>query len=170
MPVITSIGRYPKTKRKKDWYKGPNNLIDLLIFIHSRITSYLKWIMDFYVWLNKNPPLVWIHKFNWSKLGDHMSWISCGYGLKIWPMVIWITGAILVFAYVYNNYNGIARDLGNTSLIDSLYFSTFALAGRTPPDNIHPVGLWRYIVLLENLLGYLFLALFVVVLGRKVVR
>jgi hypothetical protein len=53
--------------------------------------------------------------FNWSKMWDHLSWISCGYGLKIWPMLVWITGAILIFAYVYNAHNGIAKDIGNTS-------------------------------------------------------
>jgi uncharacterized protein YjbI with pentapeptide repeats len=158
------------SQSRKDWYKGPNRLIDLLILIHNKIISYLQWIMDFYAWLNKVPPLIWIHKFNWSKLGDHLSWISCGYGLKIWPMVVWITATILIFAWAYYTHGGIARDTGNTSLIDSLYFSTFALAGRTPLDNIHPNGPWMYVVLLENLIGYVFLALFVVVLGRKVVR
>ena len=162
------------SQSKKNWYKIPNRLIDLLILIHSEIISHLIYLMDPFVWLNKHRPFIWIHNFihnfNWSKLGDHLSWISCGYGLKIWPMVIWITGAILIFAYVYNSYGGIVRDVGNTSPIDSFYFSIFALAGRTPPDNIHPVGLWRHVALLENLLGYVFLALFVVVLGRKVVR
>jgi len=126
--------------------------------------------MDFYIWLNNTFLFIWIHKFNWSKLADHMSWISCGYGLKLWPMVIWITGAILIFAFFFNAGGGIVRDSGNATSIDSLYFSIFALAGRSPPDNLHPEGLWRYVALLENLLGYVFLALFVVVLGRKVVR
>jgi hypothetical protein len=160
------------SQSRKDWYKGPNRFIDLLIYIHNEIISYLIYLMDPIVWLSNHRPFIWIHNFNWSKMEDHLSWISCGYGLKIWPMVVWITGTVLVFAYVYYSHGGIVRGTGNTSFIDSLYFSTFALAGRTPLDNIHPNpnGPWMYVALLENLLGYVFLALFVVVLGRKVVR
>ena len=85
-------------------------------------------------------------------------------------MMFWIAGTIIIFAIIYNTSGGIARDAGNVSPIDSFYFSTFALAGRMPPDNIHSIGSWKYVVVIESLLGYVFLALFVVVLGRKVVR
>jgi len=38
-------------------------------------------------------------------------------------MVIWITGAILIFAFFFNAGGGIVRDSGNATSIDSLYFS-----------------------------------------------
>jgi hypothetical protein len=50
-----------------------------------------------------------------------------------------------------------------------LYFSFTALTGGTP-DGLHPVGLCKYAVMIEGVLGYLFLALFVVVLARKIIR
>jgi len=85
-------------------------------------------------------------------------------------MVVCIIGTIFIFAWEYYTHGGIVRDIGNTTFLDNLYFSTFALAGRTLPDNIHPAGLCRYVALVENLIGYMSLALFVMVIGRKVVR
>jgi len=52
---------------------------------------------------------------------------------------------------------------------ECLYFSFTALTGGTP-DGLHPVGLCNYAVMIEGVLGYLFLALFVVVLARKIIR
>jgi len=52
---------------------------------------------------------------------------------------------------------------------ECLYFSFTALTGGTP-DGLHPVGLVKYAVMVESVLGYLFLALFVVVLARKIIR
>jgi len=38
------------------------------------------------------------------------------------------------------------------------------------PEGLHPVGAWKYAVMMESVLGYFFLALFVVVLARKMIR
>lgn len=38
------------------------------------------------------------------------------------------------------------------------------------PDGLHPEGLVKYAVMVKSVLGYLFLAIFVVVLARKIIR
>jgi len=54
------------------------------------------------------------------------------------------------------------------SIFEAVYFSSVSLTGVSP--NGLPVGAWKYAVMLESVLGYLFLALFVVVLARKMIR
>jgi len=158
----------------KKWYKKPNRLIDLLIETHRWFILRLEIPLKCMTWFSGLWLFSWIKFFDWSKLLDYISWITCGYGLKIWPLVIWIIGSILIFASIYSMFDGIAINLGttsgNASLMDCVYFSTFSLAGRQTPVGFSIVGSWKYVALMENLLGYVFLALFAVVLGRKVVR
>ena len=158
----------------KNWYKKPNRLIDLLIEIHRWFILRLEIPLKCMTWVSDLWLFSWIKLFDWSKLLDYISWITCGYGLKMWPLVIWIIGSILIFASIYSMFDAIAINLGttpgNASLIDCVYFSTFSLAGRPTPVGFSIIGSWKYVALMENLLGYVFLALFVVVLSRKVVR
>jgi hypothetical protein len=55
------------------------------------------------------------------------------------------------------------------SFRECLYFSAISLTGSTPVG-LSPVGAWKYAVMFEGVLGYLFLALFIVVLARKLIR
>lgn len=50
-----------------------------------------------------------------------------------------------------------------------MYHSAMIFTGQTP-TNFQPVGAWKYAVMFESVLGYLFLALFIVVLARKLIR
>ena len=54
------------------------------------------------------------------------------------------------------------------SIFEAIYFSFTSLTGSSPNDL--PIGAWKYAVMIESVLGYLFLALFVVVLARKMIR
>ena len=136
-------------------------------------------------------------RFNWSKLLDWIGFVSCGYGVKILPIIFWVLGSVLGFTLLYKllppSYGGIAASgpstvtmeaVNNSTLLftfssgdgvispswgECLYFSFTALTGGTP-DGLHPVGLVKYAVMVESVLGYLFLALFVVVLARKIIR
>jgi hypothetical protein len=65
-----------------------------------------------------------------------------------------------------NNVNHVTI---TASSIDCLYFSAMALTGQMP-EGLHALGIWMYIATIERLFGYLFLALFVVVLARKLIR
>ena len=38
---------------------------------------------------------------DWSKLLDIIGWITCGYGTKVWPTVVWILGCVVIFALLF---------------------------------------------------------------------
>src|SRR5664280_424821 len=115
-----------------------------------------------------------------------------------WPKLIGILcvlGCVVILASLYGLFNGIANvgsseisplslDIaplvtqnihpievyaGDTSWAEYLYFSAAALTGSTPSD-VRPMGEWKYVAVIERLMGYLFLSLFVVVLTRKMIR
>ena len=181
----------------KPWYSQKNWLIDNLVRIYSWISNKIKRIFEYFSWINNYPPITWIHRFTWSKLFDWIGLVSCGYGVKVWPIIIWVLGSVLGFTLLYKllpeSYGGFVESgpstvtieaLNNSTHIltlspgdsivspswgDCLYFSFTALTGGTP-EGLHPAGLLRYGVMFENVLGYTFLALFVVVLARKLIR
>jgi hypothetical protein len=132
-----------------------------------------------------------LSRFDWSKLYDHIAWRSCGYGVRPSFTIACIFGSILGFASLYRIFDGITKSsppeitmnaLNNSTLLfayapsgaspsslECLYFSTVSFAGGTPVG-LSPVGDWKYAVMFESVLGYLFLALFIVVLARKLIR
>lgn len=132
--------------------------------------------------------------YDWSKFLDVIAWITCGYGVKVWPTAICTLVFVVIFASLYGLFNGITTigsseissisiniapiviqnaptevHAGVTSWADYLYFSAAALTGSTPAE-LHPNGAWKYAAVIERLIGYLFLALFVVVLTKKIIR
>lgn len=164
--------------RKGDWYPiDSNRLIDK--FITKLIAAWLELYSHFEIVIedlnrfSQLYPLNRIYWFNWSKLIDNVSWISCGYGVKVERIILWILGSILIFASLYRISNVIVKTgspiTNGTSFLDCLYFSTMTLTGQIPASMYAP-GAWMYMVAIEKLLGYLFLALFVVVLARKLIR
>jgi uncharacterized protein YjbI with pentapeptide repeats len=132
---------------------------------------------------------------DWSKFLDVIAWISCGYGVKVWPTIVWILVSAIVFALLYGLFNGITNIgyselysisiniapiiiqnvsptemyAGGSSWSDYLYFSAATLTGSVP-TGLHPIGAWKYAVMIERLIGYLLLTLFVVVLTKKMIR
>ena len=141
-------------------------------------------------WLRENRR--GISRFNWSKLYDHIAWRSCGYGVRPGFTLAWIIGTILGFASLHRILEGIASsvpteisielfnnstslfilepvDANGPTLWECIYFSAMSLTGNTP-EGLHPIGAWKYAVMIESVLGYLFLALFIVVLARKFIR
>ena len=96
----------------------------------------------------------------WSKLYDHIAWLSCGYGVRPGYTLGWILVAMYIFWVIF---------LGcSQSIFEAIYFSSVSLTGSSPSDL--PIGAWKYAVMAESVLGYLFLALFIVVLARKMIR
>ena len=186
-----------ESQTQKKWYSEKNRLIDFLIRGYNWISTTIKRISEYFGWINNYPPFTWIHRFNWSKLLDCLGFVSCGYGVRIQPIILWVLGSVLGFTLLYKllpqSYGGIAESgpstvtmeaVNNSTLLltfssgdgavspswgECLYFSFTALTGGTP-DGLHPVGLVKYAVMIEGVLGYLFLALFVVVLARKIIR
>ena len=119
-------------------------------------------------------------KINWSKLLDGLAWISCGYGVRPRYTVFLSCFFILLFAFLYWQGMGIVVEPLNGSeylqgqneeltFLDNLYFSAMVFTAKTQLK-WYPVGVYRYLATLEFILGWLLLALFLVSLGRTMIR
>lgn len=109
-----------------------------------------------------------------SKALDFIAWISCGFG--VCPGYTLVLGFIitLLFGSVYWLGNAIKystnpKNPDKISLVDSIYFSALIFLTHPPPMD-RPVGRWRYIVLVEDLIGWLLFSLFLVTLGNIMIR
>jgi len=121
-------------------------------------------------------------QWGWSKAIDLLAWLSCGYGVRPGYAVAWSLLTILAFALLFWKGDGIrrsARPLNEPAEVDSvpervtlrnaLFFSTMVFLSQGPIDFL-PVGRHRYYVILEGISGWLLLALFLVTLGRVMIR
>ena len=115
-------------------------------------------------------------KWSVKWISSYMYDLICGYGEKPRNIIIsWIV-VILFFAVVYLFPRGLIYN-GNSDISDSflaksfysLYFSviTFATLGQ---NEFEPTGYMRPFVMIETLIGILMITLFVLVLGRKMMR
>ncbi len=120
-------------------------------------------------------------EWGWMKLIDTAAWISCGYGVRPGYAVIWSLITIAVFALIFWMGDGIRRSSRpfqgaeadpvpeRATLRNALFFSTMIFLSQGPIDFL-PVGRHRYSVIIEGILGWLLLALFLVTLGRVMIR
>ncbi len=119
-------------------------------------------------------------KINWSKLLDGIAWISCGYGVRPRYTVFLSVVLILLFALLYWAGDGIVVEPLNgagpsiasqegLNFLDNVYFSTMVFTAKTQVKWF-PVGVFRYLATVESVLGWLLLALFLVTLGRTMIR
>jgi hypothetical protein len=123
---------------------------------------------------------------NWSKIADVISWLTCGYGVRPHYTIMITLFSIFGFAFVYKIFNGLYELENNEDLtlklwsepstLDCLYFSIMTYTSQAS-DYLYPLKLlypvffdWKYVIMFERIFGYLFLALFVVVLTRKLIR
>ena len=115
-------------------------------------------------------------KWSFSKLGDIFMWLSCGYGVKPQYTIIMAVVIILIFTIIYWFGNGIRRlkenDEGgkeDVSFCDAFYFSvvTFTTVGY---GDWYPKDRYRKFVMIEGLVGWLILALFLVTLANVMIR
>ena len=117
-----------------------------------------------------------------SRAVDVMAWLSCGYGVRPGYAVAWALLTILAFALVYWKGDGIRRSAKplyeqaeqdtvpeHVTFRNALFFSTMIFLSQGPIDFL-PVGRHRYYVILEGIFGWLLLALFLVTLGRVMIR
>ena len=116
-------------------------------------------------------------RWSLSKLGDIFMWLSCGYGVKPWRTAAWAVAIILIFTPFYFWRGGIKRLKENNEdekqdvpLYDAFYFSmtTFTTLGY---GDLYPADRYRMVaVMIEGLVGWLILALFLVTLANVMIR
>jgi hypothetical protein len=127
-------------------------------------------------------------KWSYSKLGDLLAWVSCGYGVKPWNAAALAVVIILIFIPIYGLRGGIRRSKENdekdekdeedvssgrktwNAFVDAFYFSmvTFTTIGY---GDLYPADRYRKVaVTIEGLLGWLILALFIVTLANVMIR
>ena len=112
---------------------------------------------------------------------DWFGWITCGFGVRLDFIIGWSIIIIISFAILYWNTNSVYKltnsrralkfqRFRNLSFNDALFFSSLVFFTLHPPPDWEYSGNWRYWVLLEDILGGAFIALFIVVLGNLVIR
>jgi len=116
-------------------------------------------------------------EWSFSKLGDIFIWLSCGYGVKPWRAAAWAVAIVLIFTPFYFWRGGIKRlkennedEKQDASLYDAFYFSmtTFTTLGY---GDLYPADRYRMAaVVIEGLVGWLILALFLVTLANVMIR
>jgi uncharacterized protein YjbI with pentapeptide repeats len=120
--------------------------------------------------------------WGWSRVIDIMAWLSCGYGVRPSYAVFWSLATILAFGLLFWRGDGIRRSAKplheqaeegslpeHATIRNALFFSTMVFLSQGPIDFL-PVGKYRYYVILEGILGWLLLALFLVTLGKVMIR
>ncbi len=125
--------------------------------------------------------------FGWSKIFDYLAWITCGYGVRPSYSFLWSIASIILFGIIFY-LGGIKKqtvrsdanperlkDSQETELVpisfhDGIYFSALVYLYSTSTMEFKPTGIYRYLVILEGLLGWFFLSLFLVSLGRVMIR
>lgn len=110
--------------------------------------------------------------FGLSKISDWIAWISYGYGVR-WQHTIGLSFVmIFLFGLFFKLGSGIQKSMYPCQQIsqkiswpDTFYFSALAFVSQ-PPYNWGPRdgSWWKYVVLAENILGWIFLTLFVITL------
>jgi len=126
-----------------------------------------------------------LEPWGWAKLADIIAWLSCGYGVRVSFTVFWCLFTIFLFGLVFWAGNGMrkfeiegmelpvnsaSRPAQRVSLIDAMYFSTAMFTTSQAPVNTYPVRFYRHLAMLEGILGWFFLGLFVVVLSGVLIR
>jgi len=112
-----------------------------------------------------------------SRLADRLVWISCGYGVRpshtillsiliivVFTGIFWAGGALLP------NGPAVQSQLNSSvSLSDAFYFSSMEFLGRNPQNLIIAEG-YEYLIVVETLMGWLLMALFLVTLSKVMLR
>jgi len=116
-------------------------------------------------------------EWSFSKLGDIFMWRFCGYGVRPWYAAAWAVIILVIFTPIYFWRGGIKRlkennedEKQDVSLCDAFYFSmtTFTTLGY---GDLYPADRSRMVaVMIEGLLGWLILALFLVTLANVMIR
>ena len=106
-----------------------------------------------------------------------MAWISCGYGVRPSYTILLSAIIILLFACIFWAGNALQPDgadmhsqvKASVSPNDAFYFSSMEFLGKTP-QNFSIIKGYEVLTVIETLLGWLLMALFLVTLSRVMLR
>ena len=102
--------------------------------------------------------------------------LTTGYGERPSNILVWWIGIIFGFAFIYyffsGIYNGIAYYITsyNPNFLEALYFSIVTFTTLGFGDLTPKPGFFQLFASFEALLGAIFMALFIVVFARKMIR
>lgn len=109
-------------------------------------------------------------------LFDRLAWISCGYGVRPSHTILLSLAIILLFTGIFWAGDALQPDGGDgrqektgVSLNDAFYFSSMQFLGKTP-QNFSIIEGYEFMTVIETLLGWLLMALFLVTLSRVMLR
>lgn len=111
------------------------------------------------------------------KLFDRLAWISCGYGVRPSYAIILSLAIIFLFAGIFWAVGALQPDgadahlqaASSVSLYGAFYFSSMEFMGKTP-QNFSIIEGYEVLMVIETLLGWLLMALFLVTLSRVMLR
>lgn len=111
------------------------------------------------------------------RLFDRLAWVSCGYGVRPSHTILLSLAIILLFTGIFlagdalqpNAGSGDEKDEASVSLNDAFYFSSMQFLGKTP-QNFSIIEGFEFVTVMETLLGWLLMALFLVTLSRVMLR
>jgi len=113
------------------------------------------------------------------KLMDILAWLTCGYGVRPLHTVGFSIFVCLIFAIFYWASGVVSKckcalssleEFQSSPLVNSIYFSVMAFITPHASVEWRPSGNWKFVVLLEHILGWMIMALFLVTLGKVMIR
>jgi hypothetical protein len=121
-------------------------------------------------------------KYNWKEK-KYLKWIGnmflklvAGYGERPLRVLIWWAGIILGYSFIYYFYNGIYIRMANNiasfnpKFLEALYFSIVTFTTLGFGDLAPKPGFFQLFASFEALLGAIFMAMFIYVFARKMIR
>jgi len=109
-------------------------------------------------------------------LFDRLAWLSCGYGVRPSHTVLLSLAIILLFTGVFWAAGALQPDGGSAhirgtsvSITDAFYFSSMQFLGKTPQNFSIAEG-YEFFTVIETLLGWILMALFLVTMSRVMLR
>jgi uncharacterized protein YjbI with pentapeptide repeats len=121
-------------------------------------------------------------KYNWKEK-KYLKWIGnmllnliTGYGERPLNILIWWISIIFGYAFIYYFFNGIYNSIANNiisynpNFLETLYFSINTFMTLSFGDLVPKSGFFQIFSSFEALLGAIFMALFIFVFARKMIR
>ena len=111
------------------------------------------------------------HKpIGFSKFLDMVAWLTCGYGVRPHYALFCGMVIILLFAIIYWAGRGVEgfHDIhGHQLIVASFFYSIIAFTANSKGLPLR--GRFKYLGIMEGIVGWLLMALFLVTLGRVII-